>query len=395
MRYQNVCLEAFGYTLPEEIVTSDQIEAWLKPVYTRLRLPEGRLELMTGIRQRRFWPAGMLPSEKSIASAEKALDAARVDRDQIGALIHASVCRDYLEPATAASVHRGLCLSPDCLIYDVSNACLGILNGIVQLANMIELGQVRSGIVVGTEDSRQLVETTVARLNRDLTLTRDDVKLAMASLTIGSGSVAVVLTDRKTSRTGNRLLAAVGRTNTDYNDLCRSGHDDAVAGEMRPLMRTDSEKLMRAGIETAAQTFPAFLEELGWSAGQIDKTFCHQVGAAHRKLLFQSLGLDPGLDVTTLEYLGNTGSVALPITAAIGIEQGRLARNDRVAMLGIGSGINVLMLGVDWQRSAVEHRRTLAGPHAEAQSRTCSACAGASPSLTAASPGGSTRGRSS
>ena len=57
MKYQNVCLEAVGYTLPDEIVTSDELERRLEPLYTRLRLPEGRLELMTGIRERRFWPA--------------------------------------------------------------------------------------------------------------------------------------------------------------------------------------------------------------------------------------------------------------------------------------------------------------------------------------------------
>jgi len=108
MRYRTVCLESFGYTLPEEVVTSDDIESRLQPLYQRLRLPEGRLELMTGIRERRFWRRGVMPSEKSVESAELAIEAAGVDRNYIGALIHASVCRDYLEPATASAVHHHL-----------------------------------------------------------------------------------------------------------------------------------------------------------------------------------------------------------------------------------------------------------------------------------------------
>ncbi len=149
MLYQNVCLEAISYTLPEEIVTSEEIEARLEPLYTRLKLPQGRLELMTGIRQRRFWPPGMLPSEKSVESAEKALQASGIDRRHIGALIHGSVCRDFLEPATACGVHHRLGLTEKCMVYDVSNACLGLLNGMMQAANMIELGQIRAGISVG------------------------------------------------------------------------------------------------------------------------------------------------------------------------------------------------------------------------------------------------------
>ena len=121
---------------------------------------------MTGIHARRLWAAGVLPSDMSIESGEKAILAAGIDREQIGVLVHGSVCRDHLEPATACRVHHRLGLPSSCVIYDVSNACLGLLNGMVQVANMIELGQVRAGLVVGSEGSRQLVETTVETLNQ-------------------------------------------------------------------------------------------------------------------------------------------------------------------------------------------------------------------------------------
>jgi 3-oxoacyl-[acyl-carrier-protein] synthase III len=361
MKYHNVCIEALAYTLPEEIVTSDELEARLEPLYRRLGLPQGRLELMTGIRQRRFWAPGTLPSQISVHSADKALDIADLDRRHVGALIHASVCRDFLEPATACGVHHRLGLPRQCLIYDVSNACLGILNGIVQLANMIELGQIRAGLVVGTETSRQLVETTIETLNADRSLTRETVKSAVASLTIGSASAAVLLTDRELSRTGNRLLAATAQAHTDGHELCQSGRDEAVAGHMRPLMETDSERLMQAGIAAGTATFEAFLLETGWSREQIDKTFCHQVGASHRKLMLQSLALDPAIDFATFETLGNTGSVALPLTMAMGVEQGHLKPNQRAALLGIGSGINSLMLAVDWQHSPLSDSDERAG----------------------------------
>ncbi|HXT59410.1 MAG TPA: 3-oxoacyl-[acyl-carrier-protein] synthase III C-terminal domain-containing protein, partial [Pirellulales bacterium] len=71
------------------------------------------------------------------------------------------------------------------------------------------------------------------------------------------------------------------------------------------------------------------------------------------RLLFDALGLAPELDFSTVEFLGNTGSVAVPITSAMGIERGHLSQGDHVALLGIGSGINVLMLAVDWRRAAV------------------------------------------
>jgi 3-oxoacyl-[acyl-carrier-protein] synthase-3 len=175
----------------------------------------------------------------------------------------------------------------------------------------------------------------------------------LASLTIGSGSAAMVLVDRSLSRSGNRLLGGVARANTDFCHLCRSGPDEP-AGAAEPLMSTDSEALLQQGVQTARLAFDEFLDALGWQKARIDKTFCHQVGRAHQKLLFETLGLDPRIDYATFDRLGNTGAVALPMAAAIAIEQGRLAAGDRVALLGIGSGINVLMLGLDWRKSLVD-----------------------------------------
>jgi len=357
IQYQNVCLESLSYTLPEEIVTSSQIEAWLSPLYERLRLPEGRLELMSGIRERRFWPKGMPPGRKSVETAEKALRAAELDRREVGALIHGSVSRDYLEPATACGVHRQLDLPDECFVYDVSNACLGLLNGIVHVANMIELGQIRAGVVVGTESSRALVENTIRRLNEDTSLSRRDIKTAVASLTIGSASAAVVLCDRRLSRTGNRLLGGVFRAHTEGCGLCQSEG-------LTEVMHTDAETLLEQGVATAKVAFGEFLEATGWEPADIDKTFCHQVGKAHRKLLLETLDLKAEIDYTTLEYLGNTGAVALPLTAALGVEHGHVNSGDQVGMLGIGSGINVVMLGVDWQRSPVAGRSGAAAPSA-------------------------------
>ncbi len=353
MHFRRVCVEAFGYTLPDEVVTTAEIEHRLAPLYERLRLPEGRLELMTGIRERRFFPPNTRPSTISIESAQKAITASGIDPRYFGALVHGSVCRDYLEPATACRVHDGLGLTGEAMIYDVSNACLGVLTGLIQVANMIELGQIRAGIVVGTESGRDLVENTIARLNADKSLTRDSIKDSIASLTIGSASVAVVLCDEELSQTGNRLTGAVIYCDTSHHELCRSRG-------LETMMDTDSERLMRQGIATGMETFRRFLGVAGWEPEHIDRTFCHQVGGAHRKRMLESLGLDPENDFATLERLGNTGAAALPVTMALGIEAGLLHRGDCVALLGIGSGINCQMLSVEWQKSIAEYGKDLA-----------------------------------
>jgi len=344
MKYSRVCLHSFGHELPPNVVTSADIEQQLSPVYERLKLPEGRLELMSGIRSRRFWEPGTLPSDGAVLAGRKALLASGIDPAKIDFMVFTSVSRDMIEPATASFVHRSLGLGSHCQIFDISNACLGFLNGMLMLANMIELGQARYGLIVAGETAEQLVQSTISQLLSDISLTRKTIKPAFASLTIGSGAVALVMGNRKLKDTGHRLAAAACRANTRHNDLCHGGQN----AEQGTLMSTDSELLLVKGIETAEMCWQDFQKESGWQAGDIDRFFCHQVGQVHARQLFSTLGLDPERNFETLPVLGNVGSVSAPITMAMGIKKNRLKSGQRAAMLGIGSGINSLMLGVEW-----------------------------------------------
>ena len=347
-RFEHVRLEGFGYALPENVVSSTEIERELEPIYERFGLHEGRLELMTGIRERRFWDEGTLPSDGSTRAGRLALERAAVSADQIECLLHTSVSRDHLEPATAAVVHDNLGLPARSVMYDISNACLGFLNGITSLANMIELGQVKRGLIVAGESSRQLVRTTIDQLLKAPHLTRQEFKAAFASLTIGSGAVGLVMAHDSVARTDHHLIGGAIRTATEHNHLCRASADTGFGEDAAMSMTTDAEKLLTGGCRLAAETWEALKKTVGWSNGDVDRNFCHQVGSVHRDRLYEALGLDASNDFSTFEFLGNVGSVSLPLTMAMGIERDPPPPGARIAMLGIGSGLSSVMFGVRW-----------------------------------------------
>lgn len=344
MRYTNVCLHDFGYELPPILLSSAAIEERLLPLYQRLKLPAGRLELMTGIESRRLWEPGTVPSTAAAAAGAVAIARAGIPVEALSCLLFTSVSRDMMEPATASFVHRNLGLPSSCLVFDISNACLGFLDGMIMLANMLELGQLQAGLLVAGETAEDLIASTLHHLITDQTLTRKSIKPLFASLTIGSGAVAMVMTTREYRDSGHYLRGGAYRAHTQHNDLCLGGQ----SAEQGTLMATDSEQLLAKGIETAADCWPAFLQELDWKSSSVDRFFCHQVGKAHAQLLFETLDLDQRKNFQTLSVLGNVGSVSAPITMAMGIEQKALIPGQRAAILGIGSGINSLMLGIDW-----------------------------------------------
>jgi len=342
VNYRRVGIGAVAYEAPPEVVTTAGIEEELSEVYDRIGLIPGRIELMTGIRERRFWKGAVRPSSIAAHAGRRALEQAGVLPRSVGALVFSSVCRDQLEPASAHAVHHALGLSKGAFVFDVSNACLGVLNGMSIVANMIELGQIESGLVVAGEDGFPLVRTTVDRLRKDPEVTRRSIKLDFASLTIGSGAAAVLLQRIDADHEGPMLLGGVTRVSSEHHDLCVGGVSEGGGLSMA----TDAETLLESGLDLARATYADFRD--GPAGAGIDRVVTHQVGKAHHKRLLERLAIDEATTYTTYETFGNVGSVSLPLTWARAVEDGFIARGDRVGLLGIGSGLACMMLTLRW-----------------------------------------------
>ena len=341
MQFKNTRIAAIAHVLPEEIITSDEVENRLAPVYERLRLPAGRLELMTGIRERRVWPANTRPSDASSAVG-KAVLAKVPDLPPVDLLVHAAVSRDRLEPATAAYVHKSLQLPRHTQIFDLSNACLGFLNAMVTAGGMIESGLIRTALIVSGENGRPLLEETIKTLLAG-DLTRKTIKPFFANLTIGCGAVGMVLCHRDLMPDDGfgDLEFGVSGTDGNFSNLCEG--DSSAGGGL--VMQTDSEALLEAGIGLAADTWKNFCEN-DPSDDPFDRIITHQVGKTHQRRLHEALEIDPSLDYPSYPILGNVGSVACPITLSLAEEDGAIPSGGRVALLGIGSGLSSVMLAL-------------------------------------------------
>jgi 3-oxoacyl-[acyl-carrier-protein] synthase-3 len=403
MRYNRVYIESIGYELAPVVVSTPELERRLDPFLKAHGFPAPRLDLLTGIAERRWWEPGDRLSRGATAAAKDALAKANVAPKDIGTLIYAGVCREQYEPATACAVANNLGLKPQTLM-DVSNACLGVLNGVVQVANQIELGQTKAGLVVSCESAREINDATIDRLNADAaSLSRKEAEAlyreCLATLTGGSGAVAVLVTGEDVNRTRRRrLVGGNSMSAPEHNGLCSwglqsvqetalgrflqkgvptavgsvlgqkaagvmewgikfgmntLGHgartlDDGLAHVKLPFMKTHAGEVLRHGVELAMRNWQAFLDKVGLRPQQIDKVICHQVGSANRDAVLKTLGIDQSKDFSTYEYLGNIGTVSLPLTAALAEEREFLQPGDRVGWLGIGSGLNCMMLGVEW-----------------------------------------------
>jgi 3-oxoacyl-[acyl-carrier-protein] synthase-3 len=338
MLYTHVAIASVAHVDAPIRLSSDEIMLRLAPTLERLGIRDNLFEDVAGIKARRIWDGSTQPSDAASWAAQKALAASGVPAEKIGILVNTSVCRDFLEPSTASIVHGNLSLADTCQNFDVGNACLGFLNGMDIAARMIERGDIEYALIVNGEASNQIAERTIERLLTPET-TLENFRGEFASLTLGSGAAAMVMGRSELLPEGHRFVGSVTRAATSFSHLCRGNMDRMV---------TDTRTLLVEGLKLAGKTFQAARAGMGWVVGEFDEFVIHQVSKVHTAALVELLGIDPKKVLTIYEEFGNVGPASVPIALSKLQDTGRLAKGKRIALLGIGSGLNCSMAEVHW-----------------------------------------------
>jgi 3-oxoacyl-[acyl-carrier-protein] synthase-3 len=316
------------------VVTSASFDERLTATYRRVGMKPGMLEKLAGVRERRWWPVDVSFADAAAMAGAKALAEAGINPSQIGVMINTSVSRAYLEPSTAVAVHHQLGLPTSCMNFDLANACLGFVNAIQLAGTMIDSGQADYALIVDAEGSRYTQETTLARLAAD-SATADDLRSQFATLTLGSGSAAMVLGRGDRHPEGHRVVGGVSRAGTEHHDLCVGNLDH---------MRTDSKRLFEAGLALALDTWQDAASDFDWSG--IDWFIAHQTSVVHIRAMAAALGVPVDRFPLTLPTYGNMGPAAVPFTLARQVDD--LRAGERLLLLGIGSGLNTSYAEIIW-----------------------------------------------
>ena len=338
MLFNNVVIKSVVSVDPPNAVSSEEIIERLKPTFEKLRVRGNPLIDLAGIEERRYWDDGVQPSDAATLAGRKALEKADLDPKQIGILINTSVSRDFLEPSTACVVHSNLKLANTCESFDVGNACLAFINGMNIAGRMLERGEIDYALIVNGESSKELNEITIKRL-LDPSVTRKQFKSEFASLTLGSGAAAMVLTRRDLEPDGHAYKGGVTRAATQFNNLCRGWNHQ---------MWTDTRSLLSEGMKLAALTYTAARTVMGWVIHDLDHIVIHQVSKAHTDTFIRKFGVDPERVYRIFPRLGNIGPASIPTVLSRIVDENRVQRGDKIALMGIGSGLNCSMAEVVW-----------------------------------------------
>jgi 3-oxoacyl-[acyl-carrier-protein] synthase-3 len=333
-------LEAVGVALPGRHVSTRELMAGTRH-HTRIDL-----ERLTGIREHREAGRGEESLDLAIAAARDCLARSRYAAADLDMVIGASITRyvdpgvHRFEPPLAVSLKAAIG-AHDAIGFDVSNACAGMLTGVFLLHDLVRRGVIRRGMVASGEHITGL-GANAARSIRSL------YSLQLASLTLGDGGAAVIV-DRAHDGAPGILLAGF-TTLAEHSRLCLGLPAARLPGAK---MYTRARKIHQVAMTEGPPLIEEVLARGGLVLGDIDWLIPHQTSVrairSGERVLARELGCRPRHTAVTVDKYGNTASTTLFVALHELLDEGRVARGDKLLLLSVASGleIGVVVLAMD------------------------------------------------
>ncbi len=296
-------IAGLGSALPERRVSSEELGR-------RLGVSAEWIMKRTGIRSRRYAPAGAQVSELAAAAGRSALQAAQIDGSQIDALLVATVGADQITPGVAPAVAHALGSGGAAL--DVSAACVGSLAALAHASAWIECGRAERVLVIAAEILSRFIDFEDRR----------------SAPLFGDGAGAIVLAADAPGAIGPFVFGSDG-ARASVLQVTRS----------RGVLEMDGHETFLQAVARLSESTTEVLERAGVSLSEVDLFVYHQANLRILQAVGQRLGLEPGKVFVCIDELGNTSAASLPLALHAAAQQGALVAGARVLIGAFGAGL--------------------------------------------------------
>jgi 3-oxoacyl-[acyl-carrier-protein] synthase-3 len=307
-----------GSYVPDLVVTNDALAS--------LGCDAEWIIQRTGIRERRHAPPEMSTSDMAVVAAERAIEAAGVDRSEIDLLVLATLSPDFLLPATAAAVQDRLKLN--CAAMDVSAACAGFMYALVTGMQFVATGSSNCALVIGSDTNSRVMNPAD---KKTFPLFGDGAGAVI--LTAGSKEQGLVSYTLGADGSGEQLLIRpCGGARAPLNGKASGVADLYVKMDGRPVFKW--------AVRLLEDSSRQVLDAANCKTADVKLWLMHQANIRILHAAADALAVEHGKFEKHIDRYGNTSTGSVPIALDEALRGGRISRGDLLLMCGFGGGLS-------------------------------------------------------
>ena len=306
-----------GSYLPPRRVTNQDIAAQLAE--KGIETSDEWIFSRSGISARHWAEPDVTSSDLAVKAAERALEAAGIDRQSIDLIIVATSTPDFVFPSTACLVQQKLGITNNCAAFDLQAVCSGFVYALATAEKFIRSGSHRNALVIGSEVFSRIL----------------DFNDRTTCVLFGDGAGAVVLS---ASEEPGILSSAMHSDGSHVDILCVPGNVSGGNITGNPFLHMDGQAVFKLAVTVLDKVAREALAGAQFPAEKVDWLIPHQANIRIMQSTARKLGLPAERMVATVHEHGNTSAASIPLALDVAVRDGRICAGHHVLMEGVGGG---------------------------------------------------------
>lgn len=301
-----------------------------------------KFKAITGIAERRYAKKHLTSSDLGFFAAEKAIEDAKIDREDLDYIICAhnfgdvkyNTVQSDLLPCLASRVKHSLRIkNPKCVAYDILFGCPGWVEGVIQAQAFIKAGMAKKCLVIGSETLSRVLD----KHDRDSMIYSDGAGATVIEATDDEGGILSHETASYTYDEAYYLFYG----NSNNKDLCSDTR----------YLKMHGRKIYEFALNEVPGAMKTCLDNSGEDISNVKKIFIHQ---ANEKMdeaiikrffrLYKTQAPDDILPMS-IHKLGNSSVATVPTLFDI-VKNNKLGdhslnKGDVIMFASVGGGMHI------------------------------------------------------
>jgi len=313
-----------GSYLPERIITNDELSELVDT-------SDEWISTRTGIKQRHI-SLGEECSEIAVKAAQRAIEDAGINAEEIDLIIVSTVTPDYVTPGVSCIVQS--CIgNTKSICMDLNAACSGFLYALHTVYCYMKAGTAKTALVVSSETLTKIL----------------DYSERSTCVLFGDGAGAVVVRQDDSKRYESILGADASKWKglfCKYPPLTNAYVNREYKKE---FLHMDGQEIFKFVIKVIPEVITEVLNKQGLQPSDVNYFILHQANKRINECVAKKLKLDFETKFPmNIESTGNTSSATVPILLDEMKREGKLKSGDKVIMCAFGGGLTWACMLVEW-----------------------------------------------
>lgn len=301
-----------------------------------------KFKAITGISERRYADNQLTSSDLGFLAAQKAIDDANINPEEIDYIICAhnfgdikadSIQSDVLPCLAAKIKHRLRIKNPKCVAYDILFGCPGWVEGVIQAQAFIRAGMAKRCLVIGSETLSRVID----KHDRDSMIYSD-----------GAGAGIIELTD---DEGGILTHESASYTYDEANYLYFDTSNNKDLEEDTRYMKMHGRKIYEFALTNVAQAMKDCLDRSGIAISEVKKILIHQANEKMDEAIIKRFyrlyktKVPDGVMPMTISKLGNSSVATVPTLLDMirndKLEGHKINKGDVIMFASVGAGMHI------------------------------------------------------